>query len=515
MKKLLLLTLSIVFLVSCQDNDLILPTDTIGCAEENSACIYSIPVDSAMAALNDYLKSEEPQSRGTIQRRVANIKAIPYPKTRSRAVGDSITCENILYVANFENNQGYAILSADSRINGSVLAVTEQGNFIEDLHTTPIFPIDSESIRPTYKGYATTGPGWYTTPESEGVLFMNPNTVNLYDSDVDDTLVGNFDGEITGWHNLQGEPVNVLEQPSISKNIAIDLCRDYALSEINNNPNKPLIPQDSIIGIEPYIHVTFKYSSTDWRITESVAPILWMYAKWHQKYPYNIFCPYKGIPPFTSQTEHSPAGCFPVALAKIMAYYSMPYVAVYNNSPINWEDIYSHSQNYDVEVAKLMASAGVACGSLYLPGGTFSFPSKVRRAMQSFGFTNVKDYTYNYDRLLMMLKARKPFIMYAMPGIQIHKSHSWIIDGYKIKQRTTTTYIYHNNVLNNTQTDIQTIKMVHCDFGQESSASNGYYIDGIFDTKDPNREPDNAVDMASYPNYNKYRHIIMYDVTQD
>ncbi len=48
--------------------------------------------------------------------------------------------------------------------------------------------------RVIFSGYPTTGPGFFTKPEYGDELFMNPNTVDLYDTFAKDThTLGIFD----------------------------------------------------------------------------------------------------------------------------------------------------------------------------------------------------------------------------------------------------------------------------------------------------------------------------------
>lgn len=50
--------------------------------------------------------------------------------------------------------------------------------------------------------------------------------------------------------------------------------------------------------------------------------------------------------------------------------------------------------------------------------------------------------------------------------------------------------------------------MVHCDFDWGSSW-NGYYVSGVFDTRDPNKELDYSEGTEDH-NFNNYIHIISY-----
>ena len=114
-----------------------------------------------------------------------------YNMAMTKAGGSDVNCENLLYVANFEQEQGYAILAADNRIGDKVIAVADSGCMSDATIYTAAELMNSERV--IYEGYPTTGPGFFTLPETGDELFMNPNTVSLYDADEDDTYVGNFD----------------------------------------------------------------------------------------------------------------------------------------------------------------------------------------------------------------------------------------------------------------------------------------------------------------------------------
>lgn len=102
-----------------------------------------------------------------------------------------------------------------------------------------------------------------------------------------------------------------------------------------------------------------------------------------------------------------------------------------------------------------------------------------------------------------------PLIIYAIPGINIFKSHSWNIDGYKVKSRTVTTKTYIGNTLNSETQTTNTCRMVHCDFGWKGLC-NGYYVSGIFKLNSGDVEYDNPHLGTKDTKYNKHIRIITY-----
>lgn len=128
MKKLIcsLLITAMALLSSCQD-DIAITTEELNTSDitENP---YSISEESALAYLADFLADSEPDSRSGKRISVKSIKPIKYNRVASRTQQDNVDCENLLYVANFEDNQGYAILAGDERISDKIIAVTDTGN---------------------------------------------------------------------------------------------------------------------------------------------------------------------------------------------------------------------------------------------------------------------------------------------------------------------------------------------------------------------------------------------------
>lgn len=126
MNKFILILLSLVVLTSCQDNDIIPEVNT---PKEISSASYNIPIDSAISYLNEFLDDTATgTSRASAKRTIASITPIKYNSTISRASNESLDCENLVYIANFEQEQGYAILAADSRIEEKVIAITDNGS---------------------------------------------------------------------------------------------------------------------------------------------------------------------------------------------------------------------------------------------------------------------------------------------------------------------------------------------------------------------------------------------------
>lgn len=96
---------SILSFVSCSDEDVILQNET------NSSKIseHHIPLESALATASDFFKEIDTVSTRGNGRMVDTVDYILSEDTR----GDN--ADTLLYLVNYQYNQGFAILGADDR----------------------------------------------------------------------------------------------------------------------------------------------------------------------------------------------------------------------------------------------------------------------------------------------------------------------------------------------------------------------------------------------------------------
>ena len=128
MKKILLLFVSFVAFCSCDNGEL---DFTVPVEVQNETAIDSFYVsfEEALAHAEKVLGGETATRASVTKRKVANHHMYVANKS-TRAVGDDV--EVRFHVINFENNQGYALVSADRRTT-PVYAYSETGNLdIED-----------------------------------------------------------------------------------------------------------------------------------------------------------------------------------------------------------------------------------------------------------------------------------------------------------------------------------------------------------------------------------------------
>lgn len=145
---------------------------------------------------------------------------------------------NILYVANFADNKGFAILAGDDRIQEKVIAVADKSNLTkEDVDAVASFFKNNENY--INKVYPTTGDGLFTVKDYPDESFLNPNTFSTYDASMSDNWVGNFSEE-------DNQSVTRAGRPEDDKRRAIlTYCAYYARDEVHNGNGNGSDPNDS------------------------------------------------------------------------------------------------------------------------------------------------------------------------------------------------------------------------------------------------------------------------------
>lgn len=221
---LLLVAIMLVGLDSCQEsNEEVDPT----CNLENKTETHAISIEEALSNLDAFLKDNS--TRTTISHpTVVNVIPMRMDKTTTRAMTTE-NAENVIYVANFSCDQGFAVLAADDRIKDKIIAVTDDGNITkEDIDAVAFLLKNNDNY--VDKNYPTTGNGLFTVKDYPGEVFLNPNTFSTYDESMADNWVGNFSEE-------DSLPVTrAMSFPEYNnRRIALSYCVDYAMDEVTSN----------------------------------------------------------------------------------------------------------------------------------------------------------------------------------------------------------------------------------------------------------------------------------------
>lgn len=323
-------------MVSCSQEELVKP-DNVQSLPEQSATHVSLR--EALKKADRILdKIGEPATRSAAR----TVKSVEYiGGSGTRADGD----DPLYYVVNYDNNEGFAVLGADSRLDG-VYAISDKGH-----------------------------------------LDMNDTTENL------------------------------------GLNIFFRSLPDRA--------NLPINPKDSMnTGTEPWvdrlditIDLSYKYEPV---LTSAVS-------KWHQQYPFNIFC-------YTVNGEEALVGCTAVAIGQVMSYYEHP--QHYGQYSFDCDQIKSIKSNgfYDIVFEFNVRSSGLArllrelgnSDNLNMDYGTEASGAKIltthKRTFKSFGYKEPENFkSFSPNEIEKWLSKSKPVLIVGTN--QDYVGHAWVIDG--------------------------------------------------------------------------------------
>lgn len=498
----------VISITACQEETLVTTTDRG--PEPTHRLSYTIPMDSALAYLDEFMEEfDNDETRGMTRRTVRDITPIKSNASLTRATG----ADNLLYVANFENEQGYAVLAADTRIADRVLAITDEGS-LSDATVYAAMEL-ANGNRPVFKNYPLDGDPFFTTPQTGDEVFMNPNTVPVYFPDKDDVMVGNFDIEE---ESVEYPGSSLLESPQGGTQLFTSaLCVGYSTQQVQqNSKDSQPFPVDFSQTLFDPSGPKVQTSYQPWTVTAQKYPLLGTYIYWSQHTPFNDQCPERRFLGFLSKKKRALAGCVPLAIAKVLSYLDSPTVKKNIKSTVDWYELRKsntsaiYSETGKKSAANLLYEIGKGCNSWYFYSGTFTFPSHATSYMRSIGLPGAHSYLYTFNRVKEMIDARKPLMIYSIPLGNILNCHCWNIDGYKVKQRQVRTKKYDTNgKLIEDKKETETCEMVHCDFGWQGTC-NGYYVSGLFNLNDENNELDNASSSKKDINYNAFTHVVTY-----
>ena len=228
----------------------------------------------------------------------------------------------------------------------------------------------------------------------------------------------------------------------------------------------------------------------DFKTTYSVAPKTT--TQWHQRKPYNQMC-------FTSSGEQAVAGCAPIAMAQIMAYYEYPKSC--SNYTLDWNaiksDYYVTSGTEEANaVAALIARIGKIANTKYGVSASSTNTKIIKPAFVTFGYKTGSLQNYSADAAMASLK--KDELVYMRGENTKGEGHGWVVDGYMSQKETTwyygTTYPYS---LYRTVYRYRTY--ISCNWGW-GYGYNGYYLNGAFQ---PSKDDNFTKDLQIIPNIHR------------
>lgn len=100
--------------------------------QEISAPDYHIGLENALESLDGFIAAIDGTKSGTLESRIANIIRLGRQPGAVLKSEDDTDMSTLLYIVNFKDSAGYAVLAADSRLPTDIYALTEAGNADEE-----------------------------------------------------------------------------------------------------------------------------------------------------------------------------------------------------------------------------------------------------------------------------------------------------------------------------------------------------------------------------------------------
>lgn len=407
--------MAMLFSISCMKENL-MPLNRAAIEE----CSYTIPVEAALENLTQFLKQGNVPNTKAVGFDINNVITINKNLCQTKS---QVVDEPLLYAVNFDE-EGYAILAADTRIEQDVIAVTESG----EIAITDFEPYDT-----------------YVASEDD----------DIFEEQYNEMSSAGYVGAIS------------------DNQMVANVCREYAAYQV-------LLPDDNSGGSSGGTSAGGSASTTySWKNEKMVKYKL--STLWNQRAPFNNLCPDVGL----FNKERAPAGCVPIAIGQIVSYHEFPNLTC-NNVWIDYEEIKAIKDTNNMSSigsaeAQRMAQyfiyniSGVGmCNVIYgkIFGNSFGFalPTNARDCLELLGYKNVKlKWSYNESEVINALDNDCPVFISAIAGLV--RGHAWVIDGY-IKRN----YVSSSGLVSKSQ------YLVHCNWGWNGK-NNGYFASGVFETK--------------------------------
>ncbi|MCS4229285.1 C10 family peptidase [Sphingobacterium sp. BIGb0165] len=308
--------------------------------------------------------------------------------------------DTLAYVVNFANEDGFLLIAADKRVKVPLLAIVESGNLGDT----------------TYNG----GLGAFLGMAEMGIKQSILDYEKLKDS-------------VTVEFKKKG----LLLPKSGANSIATDVKKKgIRLPKASSTAGFSGGDEDYDYEGEIYYETTLVYKE---RVVEKKGPLL--ATKWSQSTPFNDNVRYKKCGSGTS-----PAGCVPVAVGQLMAFWKYP-AMLYTDS-YNWSQINLYPRELDMvnlapanvksQVANLMDNLGKKMDSSYACDATGTNSDKVPGLLSASGFLHGGMQDYNYNTVVTSINNGQPLFaggyssQVKVLGVVVgyEGGHAWIIDGY-------------------------------------------------------------------------------------
>lgn len=474
MKKILILLVIVGGLFSCLDQDTFNGHDSNKAKNSNftdyeKAILAKVFNDRHTMSVEDAQKRAEDAMAFLFTNNVANntLKSATQPpkitnvqvirksqnlkSSQSDAGYDTILPDTIAYILNFGEDNGYALIAADDRIEQPVLACSDLGNVPDEI-------IEDETL-----GFILDNVGEYIVNQLE--------TAEAKEDSIMDGIIDKLETALP--NEYLEEDDNSDESDLKAFRIFRKKKKKYTVS-VSNTP------------------------ITGWNIIAPTEQHL-LPIEWGQGVPYSNNVKNK------KSCGTVVTGCVATAVAQIMAYWKYP--AKIDNITFDWGKLTekTYISNYASgdalarnQVAHLMERIGEGSNMNYGCKSSGTKTYKGRNYMRQVGYQGGSESKYNFNTVVGSLDAGSPVLAKGDRTFKYIKvfgkkigytknGHAWVIDGYVKKRRlmkqVITTYDRKTGKVINQQTSTyyEVANFIHNNWGWNGS-NNGWFAEGCFDS---------------------------------
>ena len=351
--------------------------------------------------------------------------------------------EPLMYVVNFENNEGYIIVSATKKF-APILAVVEKGNFND--------------------AYKESGLS-YWIDENQGII-QYVNTLPLDSAMKYRREWAAFEKEEISSQAVttRSETINGL----IDRSFAQWVSEGYTYSMVGSGPPDGMSYQQwerFYSTAQGYGNPDYDFASCSFILRKEVfhfTEILHAIPEWHQVAPYNDHIP-----------NYYYVGCGPVAMGAIMYFYQWPL-------SFNWSGMAAD----DDLVALLMRHIGIKTNTNYNdPNGSGTSYDNIYNAfINHYNYSATKRQNHHSSEVVSNIYQGRPVLMtgYETDGM----GHAWVCNGYKytnstvefvLKTLTPWLPLDFENALSESGTGYSGTPLLYMSWGQPGESGNGWY----------------------------------------
>lgn len=339
-----------------------------------------VPIETALEKLYAFMDSTNLAFTKSGNSRIIENVETHYSKNKSYTKSGEIIPDS--YIVNFTQNEGFAVLGANTAVT-SIVAVSEQGNL-----ESGFLDIDFDDIQ-------------YTEDIDGNIIDLD--TLNLYSEEYGDYYVMRMAKE------------KAIIQECLSNGIAA--------------------------GSGSSTSSTVRYATTGIGYSYFNHSTNWAQGKWDERGVYNRYCyKVKAI----KGKKYVLAGCSTTAMATIVAFNEYPTNLYVLGKKVDYKTIKSVKDPLSKQsTEEIKEGVGLLFGSIFhsvdplfcLKKGTCITPEEIKRCFQTFGYENVKKYEdSSFSSSLKkaasdMLKNGKPVFISSMKKHNPLGGHSWVIDG--------------------------------------------------------------------------------------